>query len=164
MEITRIRGATGEDVEKELVPELARGGFQLSNKRVGKTHFAFKIDLDTAMVGHNLSPYYTHRKGSFLGWNDWVWVNGKVNDVLDRMGVSANVQTLNGQFVIRRGTQRFDERDWEDNAYRNVGSIIKPIMAIDAWTPAEDRVSPDDAYYRGARKEVHVRRSQRRVD
>ena len=171
MEITKIRGSTGPDVYNAVRQELESGGFRLDNSRVAPTHVAFKVNLEVSKVGHNLSPYaeaepyfYSgkkktgmYRKGMSLGWSDWVWVNNHINDVLDRMNVSANVQSLKGQFVVRRGMQRFEEADWEDNKYRNVGSIMSPIMAGDAWRPAENRVLPDAAA-RGVRVKPYKRR------
>ncbi len=158
MEITKIRGATGQDVMSAIEKALIGGGFQVSNRRVGPTRVGFKVDLNTELAGHNISPH-TGRKGTSLGWNDWVWVNNTINDVLDEMNVSANAQSLHGVYVIRRGSQRFGERDWQEGAWRNVGSMVNPVYAIDAWRPADNRVLPQ-AFKRGVRVRTYKRRQR----
>ena len=171
MEITKIRGATGDEVYSRVNSALEAGGFRLDNPRVNPTNVAFKVSLEVSVAGHNINPhaesrYQTfggkpprglYRKGMHLGWQDWVWVNNTINDVLDDMKVSANVQSLKGKFVIRRGMQHFGERDWAEMRYTNVGSMMAPVYLEDAWRPAENRVLPEDV-----KRGVHVKPYKRR--
>lgn len=94
-------------------------------------------DKWVAEKGYNVSPY-TGRKGRVLGWKNWVQVNNTVNKVLDELDVSANVSSLHGEFIIRKGKEKFTEDDWEDKAYDNVGSVIKPVYRKDAWLSEKD--------------------------
>lgn len=87
-----------------------------------------KIDEE----GYNISPH-TGRRGRVLGWKNWVEVNSAINNVFNRQKLSANVSSLSGQFVIREGSESFTEDDWEDKATENIGSIMQPVMRVDAW-------------------------------
>ena len=82
--------------------------------------------------GYNLSPY-TGRRGRILNWENWVQVNNKLNETFDRKGWSANIQSLGGKFRIRKGKQAFTEDDWEEFAYENVGSVMRPVTRREAW-------------------------------
>lgn len=59
-----------------------------------------------------VNPFFNppKRKYRFLEWDDWVAFHDLVNDVLDTMGVDADVwtrpQDAAGKFYMRRGKQR----------------------------------------------------------
>ena len=82
--------------------------------------------------GYNISPY-TGRRGRVLGWENWVEVNNAINNVFDKFKLSGNISSLGGQFVIREGSKKFTEDDWEKKGYENVGSVISPVKRMDAW-------------------------------
>jgi hypothetical protein len=73
----------------------------------------------------------TGRRGRTLNWDDWVEANGIVNEVLDKLGVSANVKSLGGRFRIRRGFEAV--KDWGEREYENVGSVMNPVSRREAW-------------------------------
>ena len=164
MEITKIRGSTGQQVFDRIGSELEKYGFRIGlggSVHVRPTYVSFTVELaDDAGRNIHIGYGYKKRKLNKLGWNDWVFVNGLVNRVLDEMSVSANVQTLKGQFVIRRDTQKFTEDDWEDQKWRNVGSIIQPVHLVEQYQPSPERVQPQD-YARGVR--VRVKSYKRRT-
>ncbi len=167
MEITKIRGATGQQVYDRIEQELERAGYRISRAgsvNIRPTYISFTVEIETEKVGHNIHIGYDYKEKRInkLGWDDWVYVNNLVNNILDEMNVSANVQTLKGQFVIRRGTQRFSEDDWEDQKYRNVGSVVQPVSLVAQNQPAPERVMPWD-YMRGVRVKQHRRKPYRRV-
>lgn len=87
--------------------------------------------------GYNVNQ--SHRRGNILGWSDWVRVNNAVNDVLDRLRVSARVFSQKGLFKIREGSKRFTEADWEALGQRNVGSMMSPVEQREAWQPEDER-------------------------
>jgi hypothetical protein len=76
--------------------------------------------------GRNVNGY-SGRRSRYLSWEDWVEFNDAVNDVLDENRISANAQSLAGQFVQRHGLTRMTRDDWEGGYHRNVGSMINPI-------------------------------------
>ena len=162
MEITKIRGATGDEVYNRIEKELGRAGYRTAGSaRVRPTYVSFAVELETTKVGHNIHIGYDYKEKRInkLGWDDWVYVNNLVNNVLDEMSVSANVQTLKGRFVIRRGTQRFSEHDWEEERSTNVGSVMQPVSLSEQHRPAPERVMPWD-YMRGVRVKAHRRRKR----
>lgn len=123
-------------VRQQLSKELFTGGVYCSIDQTSKTSLNLSgCRLTKEYVdkyGYNISPY-TQRRGRILGWEDWVFVNDAINNVLDRNTVSANVKSLHGRFVIRTGIDRFSESDWEDVKYDNVGSMVNPVNRGDAW-------------------------------
>ena len=161
MEVTKIRGATGQQVYDRIESELGKYGFRIGlggSVNVRPTYVSFTVELaDDAGRNVHIGYNYTERKINKLGWDDWVFVNGMINRVLDDMQVSANVQSLKGQFVIRRGTQKFVEDDWADQRHRNVGSIMEPVSLFKQNQPSEERIWPLD-YARGVRVKAHKRR------
>lgn len=159
MEITRIRGATGDQVLDRVEKAIKAGGFRLANASAGPTWARMTFELETTLVGHNIHIGFrgSERRINKLGWDDFVWVNNTINDVLDEMKVSANAQSLKGKFVIRRGHTRFTEQDWEENKWMNVGSIMEPVMLAEQHRPAPERVLPEE-FQRGVRVRPHKRR------
>jgi hypothetical protein len=144
MRITKIRNADKGKIIDELNKDFKNKGYQAY---VSSTNGAVSIsgirlsDEYVKKYGYNRSPY-TGRRGKVLGWQNWVEVNNTINNVLDRLGASANASSLHGRFKIREGNKRFTEMDWENLAYENVGSVYQPVYRKDAWLP-EDTVMAD---------------------
>ena len=125
-----------DELAKELTIDLSRLGYEVNFTADGKKLLMSNVrlgDKKIEMEGYNISPY-TGRRGRILSWDNWVEVNNRINDVLDRHNVSANVNSLAGKFKIREGTKRFGEADWNEEGYSNVGSVMSPVSRRDAWT------------------------------
>lgn len=145
VEIRKLRGATSNEVAYELRKGLDELGFTGSVEKINPTAVkASQIRLGDKHIrkyGYNISPYGVMtgetRRGRVLGWRDWVNFNKMVNDVLDKLGASANAHSLGRKFVIRKGKRRYTEADWQDLAYENVGSQMYPVMRKDAWVSEE---------------------------
>ena len=137
MKITRIDGANPQFVGNAVKEALKEAGYDsyvdVKGSMVNLSYIRLSSDY-IQKYGRNVSPY-TGRHGNVLGWGNWVEVNNIINKTLDKMGVSANVSSQHGKLKIREGTHAFTERDWEEWGERNVGSIMNPIRARDAWIP-----------------------------
>jgi len=141
MEIRKIVGATPMEVSKKINEKLKSLGYNFFPSFTGTGIRLQDIRLSEDYIkkyGRNVSPF-TGRRGRILGWYNWVEVNNAVNDVLDRLHVSANVHSLHGKLKIREGKLRFTESDWERWGERNVGSIVRPVKMKDAWLPERMR-------------------------
>ena len=137
MEITRIEGAYRDTIIKELSSELKKKGYDAFVSPIDRRIRIQDVRLSDEYIrkiGYNVSPY-TGRRGNILNWDNWVEVNKTINSVLDRLNASANVSSLHGRFVVREGRKAFTERDWNEFAYENVGSIISPVPRREAWLP-----------------------------
>ncbi len=135
MEITRIKGERKDVIIVRLKNAIKNLGYDVSVEPADNKITVSDVRLSDKWVakkGYNVSPY-TGRKGRILGWKDWVKVNNTINKVLDELGVSANVRSLHGLFMIREGEKKFTEVDWDERAYDNVGSIVQPVLRKDAW-------------------------------
>ena len=62
-------------------------------------------------------------------------VNNTFNKVMDRYGVSANVKSLGGKFIVRQGTDAKTESDWDWVGDENVGSQVRPILRRESQVP-----------------------------
>jgi hypothetical protein len=142
MEITKIKGAEVDHVQIEVAAKLHGLGYETSVLPRTSTSFEVRdIRLSPERIqergyNYNMSNFEAGitphpRRTHALSWDNWVEVNNAVNEVLDKMGVSANVRTLKGKFKIREGTQDYTEEDWEDLSYENVGSQMSPIQLRD---------------------------------
>ena len=123
-------------VRKDLNDEMLQRGidcsvFELSSTSLNLTDCRLTREY-IDKYGYNLSPH-TDRRGSILGWEDWVEFNDALNDVMDRHGMSGNAHSLAGKFRIRNGDQRLSRDDWDDLASENVGSYMRPTQREDAW-------------------------------
>ena len=137
MKITRIQGAEPNFVANAVSTALKQAGY--SNYAGTKDHSVNISDIRLSpsyveKYGRNIFAY-SGRRGNVLGWVNWVEVNNTINRVLDKMNVSANVHSLHGQLKVREGMHSFTEKDWEAFGQRNVGSMMSPIRAMDAWSP-----------------------------
>lgn len=126
----------------ELDKELHGQGFQYYiDEKSHRQSLDFRgIRLSKSWIGkhgHNVSPY-TGRRGSILGWSDWVRFNNTVNKVMDKFGMSANVSSLGGKFKIREGTKAMTEKDWEGLGEENIGSIVSPVKRREAWVSEKE--------------------------
>lgn len=91
-----------------------------------------------------------HRKGRYLEGADWVQFNDELNNILDRMGVSARVESV--LVILRKGSLRRThyshgypssgrnaqwkkdsdrEEDWGDC----MDTILRPVSTFDEGTP-----------------------------
>jgi len=67
-----------------------------------------------------------------LEWDDWVRFHGLVNDVLDKMGVSADITTAGADvdegrlLFCRLGTKRRQRYDWVETS-RNAFNATRPV-------------------------------------
>jgi hypothetical protein len=141
MEIRKIVGATTEEVGKNLKNALKRLGYDFYPTYTGTGIKLQDVRLSDEYVkkyGRNVSPY-TGRRGRILGWYNWVEVNNTINNVLDRLHASANVHSLHGKLKIREGKHGFTESDWNEWGEKNVGSVVNPVRAKDAWLPERMR-------------------------
>jgi hypothetical protein len=122
---------------KNLQDELRKQGFSFYTEVVSPYN-SFKIsdvrlsEEWTKKHGYNVSPY-TGKRGSILGWKDWVRFNNTLNNVMNRHRISANAQSLGGKFTIRKGGVPMTESDWEALAEENVGSMVRPVPRREAW-------------------------------
>jgi hypothetical protein len=135
MTVKSIKGSDLQTVKEEIAKKLKERGYDADVFITGGHVEIRGVRLSEKYLdeyGYNVSPY-TGRRGNVLGWDNWVDVNDTVNSVLDRMNVSANVQSLGGKFKIRKGRTAMTEDDWQDLAYENVGSIMQPVYRKDAW-------------------------------
>ena len=135
MEITKISGATKEEIINRLESAFKKLGYDADIKRADGKITISNVRLSDRWIkekGYNISPY-TGRRGRVLGWKNWVEVNNMINKVLDELGVSANVRSLHGTFIIRKGMRKYTEEDWEERAWDNVGSLIQPVPRKYAW-------------------------------
>ena len=149
MYIRNVRsGSTGERIEQrgsecdqlrtELQSSLRNMGYQSSTKfKMGSacTFYITDIRLNEEYIkekGYNISPY-TGRRGRILGWRNWVEVNNEINRVMDTQDINASVSSLGDKFKVREGSRAFTEDDWDDLAWENVGSMMRPVSRVDAW-------------------------------
>lgn len=145
MLISRIRKMDGkkasyEDLHEfceELSKTLNEMGFKATITINTRTQIKISnVRLQTDKWGYNISPY-TGRRGNILNFYQWALVNYAVNVECDLSGLSAKITSLNGHFEIRDGTVKKLYRNWEDMAFDNVGSVVEPIMRIEAWKPED---------------------------
>jgi len=129
MKFTRVSGpGAGSAWKDALLAVTAKAGFY---GNVSYPPFEFRnIRVDPNVRGHNVM-WPRGRRTRSLSWADWVEFNGLVNAVLDEFKVSANVSTLGGKFIIRRGTRAYTEADWAHLGYQNVGSTYQPVARKD---------------------------------
>ncbi len=93
----------------------------------------------------------THRKGAYLEGADWVQFNDELNNILDRMGVSARVESA--QVILRKGPlrrthyghrypsagrnaewKRGSDREWDWQNHRYAKKNL-PVSTFDEGTP-----------------------------
>ena len=144
MEIRKIRDRNGRYIHPIETKELALS-IESTLNEIGFRAYAYSLNssairisgvrLNTKAWGHNISPY-TKRRGNILNYYQWGLVNYSLNAIFDYHELSAKITSLNGLFVIRDGFTRYTFRDWEDRKWDNVGSVINPIMRVEAWAPA----------------------------
>jgi len=137
----KLKVPTKEQLSKiawELQKEIYSAGFECRIYEENPT----RIDITNVRInprrrGYNRSTW-SGRRSRCLTWDEWVEVNGTVNGVLDEMQVSANVTTLNGKFKIRQGFRSYNEDDWEELKWENVGSVMNPITREEIYVKDEE--------------------------
>lgn len=128
MEIRKIRIFNRPPTKDELLmlaTEIERAllskGYESYVKIVNSTRIdVTEVRLSEEYVnrfGHNRNNY-SGRRGRILTWINWVIVNNTVNRILDRYDVSANVDSLHGRIIIRRGKESFSEGDILEHIYQ----------------------------------------------
>src|SRR3972149_7770923 len=133
MKIIKMDLAKKQQIINEMNATLKKKGIVAYIKEQSPSVLTFhNIRINPEIRGYNISPY-TARRGTILGWKDWIEFNNTINDVLDKHGIWANVSSLGGKFVIREGKERKTEADWKNLAYENIGSQIRPVYRKDAW-------------------------------
>jgi len=95
-----------------------------------------------AKFGRNLNEF-SGRKSSHLSWDNYLVVNQTLNELLDAYGISANITSLKGKFVIRRGMTTYTDSDWELLRWENVGSWMQPVRRDEQY-PNENGYSHAD--------------------
>ena len=128
-----------QDIQQEINRRLKEKGYSTFVSVDDSSISLSDIRISEERVqeqGHNLqySPYTKSgkRRTRALSRDDWVDVNDTVNDVLDSLGIKANVKSLGGKFNIRDKYEgRRTEQDWNPLATENVGSMMNPITRRD---------------------------------
>ena len=145
MEIVGMRKKDGKkptfgetyEIAREIEGMLWRIGFLSEVCAENSTKIRISnVRIRKDVWGYNISPY-TGRRGVYLGYYQWGLVNHLVNCVLDKHGLSANVRSLKGLFVIREGFEKYGFKEWQHLEGDNVGSYFNPIMRIEAWQPED---------------------------
>jgi len=125
MRFTRVKSPVPDERWQGALMTATSGFGFYGNVRHDPFEFR-NIRVDPATRGYNVHAR-TGKRTRSLSWADWVEFNAVVNEVLDHFRVSANVSTLGGKFVIRRGKKAYTEDDWRDLKYENVGSMMQPM-------------------------------------
>jgi len=137
MKITRIRGATPEQVANGIRNSFTKLGYKANISVDGVAVQVQNVRLSDEWVekyGRNVNSW-SGRRGRYLGWENWVQVNNTINRVMDRLHASGNAQSLGGKFKIREGNRKFTRDDWDDLAYENIGSMVNPVYRKDQYLP-----------------------------
>lgn len=88
-----------------------------------------------------VDPRFPHKKANYkyLEWDDWVAFHGLVNDVLDRLEVTADAWTnprellsTGSKMWIRRHNKRRVRFDWDE---KFIGGLRGPARVWNAGTP-----------------------------
>ena len=125
MKFTRVKSPV-PDKQWQMALQMATGSAGFYGN-VSQQPFEFRnIRVDPDIRGYNVHSSHGRRTRA-LSWSDWVEFNEIVNQVLDALGVSANVSTLGNKFIVRRGKKAYTEDDWRDLKYENVGSMMQPM-------------------------------------
>jgi len=158
MEIRKIRVLEGGKERKPTIDEiktiadkieyaLTELGFRSPYGRITADYGRYfvkvsNVRLNKEIWGLNVSPYqeamgYTGMVKNYPILNYWQWgiVNVSLNTILDLFGVSANVRSLRGLFVIREGTEKYGFDEWRWREDDNIGSIMYPVIRCEAWRP-----------------------------
>ena len=151
MIIRKIRGASAQDVARNVQSKLSSLGYNASvspktatsvniqNIRLSDSYIkqhGYNYHTGMYLAGDSKKPKRTH----ILAWKNWVEVNNSVNSVLDNMKVSANASSLGGKFKIRDGNISYGEEDWESLGYENVGSMMNPISRKEIVLTAQETI------------------------
>lgn len=138
--ITSIKGADRSKLAREIRLKLNKKGYDaVVELGKGKSLNVRRIRVVPKKRGYNVSSL-SGRKTRVLTWDEWVEINGIINNVLDKNKVKANIKSLGGKFVIRdKNTGRKSEEDWEHLKYENVGSQMNPIQRADLYTKARSK-------------------------
>lgn len=140
--ITSIKGTDEEKARLvyELRQQLMELGYDAEVFRKGAGISLGQVRLNDERIlerGYNVNQF-SGRRGRYLTWDDWVEVNNAINQIFDDMKISANIKSLGGKFVIRKGDKAYTEDDWEDLAYENVGSQMRPMQRRDIYESEEE--------------------------
>jgi len=154
---TKIRGSNGKPIDS-VIAKLVEDEFR---KEMDKLGIRFDSDWQNNNSKWKLSQFrhltpvnkFTEsgRRTNVLSWDDWVKVNNALNKVMDNWGLSANIKTLGGKFVVRQGKHALTEKDWEHLKYENVGSIVNPITREDWVKKAPQQKTKYALFWKGKR-------------
>jgi len=127
-----LLSATALRIEKELAEigyksdvSVKEGHLELGRVRLNDNYLDKK--------GYNIGR--EGRRGRYLGWDNWVEVNNKLNSVFGELDLSANINSQKGEFKVRSGRVAMTEADWNEGGNRNVGSMVSPVSRRDNWSP-----------------------------
>lgn len=135
-ETGEVRRPTDEDLNDisiNIGVTLADLGFKFYLNKINSTSFKLReVRNKPEIRGWRYSKWSEYwnkkaRKARFLSWNDWVIVNNALNNIMDRLGISCNIQSLGGKFVIRKGFNAKGESEWHHLRFENVGSQMYPV-------------------------------------
>lgn len=134
--IRAIRGATNEvyviNVLQAEIIEPFRLGPRTGSRKAG----AYVVRMERIRLkskkpycGNHpgpcvVNPFFVEKKKNarFLEWDDWVSFHAAINDVLDELGVDADVSTkpqdAQGIMWIRKGFMRRNRWDYEEGGIR----------------------------------------------
>ena len=128
-----------EFLAREIDLKLYEFGFYGYAEVVGRTRIRVR---NVRINRESKTLRWTSNKSGFTGiygncLNYWQWglINVMLNVLCDVNGYSANIESLNGKFVIRDGTITYDFYDWADMEWENVGSIVDPVYWREHWSP-----------------------------
>jgi hypothetical protein len=110
-------------IAAQIDAAIHRAGFQARVITTGAQAVSVEnVRINPTMRPRNVGGFLTPKRVPYLCWEDWVEVNGLINDVLDHHGAVAKVETLMGQFLIRDRDGRKGEADWEELKHKPVGN------------------------------------------
>ena len=129
MKFTKVKAIDGRKVNRGEVIEglqafLNEAGFLTDTWGDKSKLRRFRIDIKKH--GYNRHTC-TGRRTRSLSWGNWIDCNALVNEYFDNEGLTANISTLGGKFILRRGAEAYTAEAWEAIGGENCGSVINPI-------------------------------------
>ena len=127
-----------DGIKKDLDDLMFKGNAKKMDRKNACSINVSNVRLSEEYIrkyGYNVSGW-SGRRGRYLSWDNWVDLNGEVNELFDENGVRADIKSLGGKFIIRNvETGKKDESDWEKIKQENVGSMMRPLPRHKAWQP-----------------------------
>jgi len=121
----------------DLKAGARRLGYNCYISKVNRT----RIDLQDIRLSQSYIDKFGHninndgRRGRYLSWTNWTLLIDMINDVLDKLGISANVSSQHNLMKIRNGNEKRSayeiECDLWDYAHKNDDRFMSKSRWVD---------------------------------